>query len=313
MKVKLLHTTGNRDIIETIWDKPEPAKDEIEVRAVFTGVCSSDVAMYNGDFPTLPKEIQGHEGLGLVTKVGALVETNMGIKKGDMVATRGEPGFADYYNAKQGTFVKVPNNADPKYILEPVACGINVANAVINADNQDKNQCIAIIGTGFLARVTHYALKRKGYTNFIVYGKAYPEYWDKQDVTQMKHTGFHLEMPAGMALKGFDAFIDYSSKAQYMTGDYVNENGIYVCAAEKKVDSIDFSKFLWKNITIKFPSPRDTTFIQSMRYARECIKTGSLNVSDMWCKSYNRDNAKTAFENKLNGTDKGRSYLIWMR
>jgi hypothetical protein len=50
-----------------------------------------------------------------------------------------------------------------------------------------------------------------------------------------------------------------------------------------------------------------------MRYARECIKTGSLNVSDMWCKSYNRDNAKTAFENKLNGTDKGRSYLIWMR
>ena len=31
MKVKLLHTTGNRDIIESIWDKPEPAKDEIEV------------------------------------------------------------------------------------------------------------------------------------------------------------------------------------------------------------------------------------------------------------------------------------------
>ena len=45
---------------------------------------------------------------------------------------------------------------------------------------------------------------------------------------------------------------------------------------------------------------------------RECIESGSLNVSDMWCKAYNRDNAKTAFENKLNGTDKGRTYLIWM-
>ena len=309
MKVKLLHTTGKQDLIETIWDKPEPENDEIEVRAVFTGVCSSDVAMYNGDFPTLPKEIQGHEGLGMVTKVGSLVEANMGIEKGDMVATRGEPGFADYYNCKQGTFVKVPNKADPKYILEPVACGINVANAVYN-HSEDKEQSIAIIGTGFLARVTHYTLKRAGYKNFTVYGSAYPEYWDKQNVTQIKHTGFHLQMPTDTM--GFDAFIDYSSKPQYITSNYVNDNGIFVLAAEKKVDNLDFSKYLWGNITIKCPSPRDKTFIDSMRYARECIKSGSLNVSDMWCKGYNRDNAKTAFENKLNGTDKGRTYLIWM-
>ena len=308
MKVKLLHTTGKQDLIESIWDKPEPAKDEIEVKALMTGVCSSDVAMYNGDFPTLPKEIQGHEGLGVVTKVGSLVEANMGITKGDMVATRGEPGFADYYNAKQGTFVKVPNKADPKYILEPVACGINVANAVYNHSNNTE-QTIAIIGTGFLARVTHYALKRRGYKNFYVYGKAYPEHWEKQDVVRMTHTGFHLQMPTD--IQGFDAFIDYSSKPQYITSNYVNENGVFVLAAEKKVDNLDFSKYLWNNITIKCPSPRDNTFIDSMRYARECIKSGSLNVSDMSVKSYDRDDAKTAFENKLNGTDKGRSYLTW--
>ena len=309
MKVKLLHTTGNRDIIESIWDKPEPSKDEVEVRAVMTGVCSSDVAMYDGKFTTLPKEIQGHEGLGMVTKVGSLVEANMGIKEGDMVATRGEPGFADYYNAKMGTFVKVPNKADPKYILEPVACGINVANAVYN-HSENKEQTIAIIGTGFLARVTHYALKRNGYKNFYVYGKAYKEYWDKQNVTQIKHTGFHLQMPADIT--AFDAFIDFSDRAQYITSNYVNPNGIFVMAAEKQVDNLDFSKYLWDNITIKCPSPRDPSFIDSMRYARECIKSGSLDVSDMWEKAYNRDNAKTAFENKLNGTDKGRTYLLWM-
>ena len=309
MKVKLLHTTGNRDIIESIWDKPEPSKDEVEVRAVMTGVCSSDVAMYDGKFTTLPKEIQGHEGLGMVTKVGSLVEANMGIKEGDMVATRGEPGFADYYNAKMGTFVKVPIKQIPKYILEPVACGINVANAVYN-HSENKEQTIAIIGTGFLARVTHYALKRNGYKNFYVYGKAYPEYWDKQNVTQIKHTGFHLQMPADIT--AFDAFIDFSDRAQYITSNYVNPNGIFVMAAEKQVDNLDFSKYLWDNITIKCPSPRDPSFIDSMRYARECIKSGSLDVSDMWEKAYNRDNAKTAFENKLNGTDKGRTYLLWM-
>ena len=34
MKVKLLHTTGKQDLIESIWDKPEPAKDEIEVKKI---------------------------------------------------------------------------------------------------------------------------------------------------------------------------------------------------------------------------------------------------------------------------------------
>ena len=307
MKVKLLYTTGKNDLCETIWNKPNPAKDEIEVKAVMTGLCSSDVAMYQGKFTTLPMDIQGHEGLGIVSKVGSLVEANMGLREGDIVATRGEPGFADYYNAKMGTFVKVPK-ADPKYILEPVACGINVANAVYN-HSEDKEQTIAIIGTGFLARITHYTLKRAGYKNFYVYGKAYPEHWEKQDVVRMTHTGFHLQMPTD--IQGFDAFIDYSSKPQYITSNYVNENGVFVLAAEKKVDILDFSKYLWNNITIKCPSPRDNTFIDSMRYARECIKSGSLNVSDMWVKSYDRDDAKTAFENKLNGTDKGRSYLTW--
>ena len=307
MKVKLLYTTGNNDLLETIWDKPEPKNNEIEVKALMTGVCSSDVAMYNGDFPILPKEIQGHEGLGIVSKVGSLVEANMGIEEGDYVATRGEPGFADYYNCKQGQFVKVPKVKDPKYIIEPVACGINVINAV--EDDDDLNKTIAIIGTGFLARITHYALKRRGYKNFYVYGKAYPEYWDKQDVVQIKHTGFHLQMPTD--IKAFDVFIDYSDKPQYLTSLYVNENGTFILAAEKKVDGMDFSKYLWNNITIKCPSPRDNTFIDSMRYARECIKSGSLNVSDMWCKGYSRDDAKEAFENKLNGIDKGRSYLIW--
>ena len=117
MKVKLLYTTGNNDLLEEIWDKPEPAKDEIEVKTSMTGICSSDVAMYKGEFTTLPKTIQGHESIGIVTKVGSLVNANMGLQEGDIVATRGEPGFADYYNAKMGTFVKVPK-VDKKYILE---------------------------------------------------------------------------------------------------------------------------------------------------------------------------------------------------
>lgn len=301
MKVKLLYTTGNRDIQETIWDKPEPTDNQIEVKSILTGICSSDVAMYNGEFPMLPKEIQGHEGLGMVTKVGSLVESNSNIAVGDLVATRGEPAFADYYNVNYNEFVKV-NEALPKYILEPVACGYNIVHAM------DKLGSVAIIGSGFLARVVHHELARKGYSDIYVYGGAYSDYWKKHNVWQNKNKAHHLEMPVGVS--GFDFVIDFSDKPEHMQNDYVNENGMYIVAADKKVE-LDLGKFLWKNITIKCPSPRDPNFYNCLRYAREAVASGSIDVNDMWCNSYHRDDAKTAFENRTNGIDKGRTYLTW--
>ena len=61
MRVRLLSTQGDGRFVEHGWDKPEPLDNEIEVRAVMTGVCRSDIAMMNGEFGPLPLEMQGHE------------------------------------------------------------------------------------------------------------------------------------------------------------------------------------------------------------------------------------------------------------
>jgi len=65
--------------------------------------------MMNGEFGPLPVNMHGHEGLGLVTKVGANISD---VKAGDYVATRGEPAYADYYNVRALEYVQVPA-ADP--------------------------------------------------------------------------------------------------------------------------------------------------------------------------------------------------------
>jgi len=129
MKVKLLYTDGKGSFEEIEWSKPAHKSDEIEVKALMTGVCRSDIEMMVGNFGPLPKEMQGHEGLGEVTQVGELIKN---VKVGDIVATRGEPAYADYYNCRHNEFVVVPS-ADPKYILEPVACGINVVMQPLDA------------------------------------------------------------------------------------------------------------------------------------------------------------------------------------
>jgi len=302
MKVKLFYTTGKDDIQEMVWDKPDPKDDEIEVESIYTGICSSDVAMFNGTFTTLPKEIQGHECLGRVSKLG---EYATNVKVGDYVATRGEPGFADYYNCNVKDYVIVPK-ADPKYIIEPVACSINIANSVVGSP---LNSSIAIIGTGFLARMIYEYLHHLGYDNFTVYGKAFKEYWDsKKDVDFRSHKAFHLDVVGKWK---FDYFIDMTSSPQYFNSQYVNTNGTYIIGAEKKVENVDFSKFLWENITIKCPSPRDTHFQSAMKTAVELIKTNKIKPKDLWGKEYHRDNALEAFNDRLSGKEKLRSYVTW--
>lgn len=97
MQVKVLATTGQGEFVETDYAVMDPGPTDIRVRAVMTGVCRSDIDMMQGEFGPLPLDMQGHEGLGQVVDVGAEVKD---VKVGDYVATRGEPAYADYYNAK---------------------------------------------------------------------------------------------------------------------------------------------------------------------------------------------------------------------
>ena len=161
MRNRLLATDGLGEFVETVWRKPRHKADEIHVKAVMTGVCRSDIDMMTGNFPALPLHMQGHEGLGIVTNIGALVYD---VKVGDYVATRGEPGYADYYNVKKQEYVKVPE-LHPKYILEPVACGINV---IKQARKEITARCgpdsrLLLLGSGFLAWVAYHTLMIENY------------------------------------------------------------------------------------------------------------------------------------------------------
>jgi aryl-alcohol dehydrogenase len=55
--------------IETV-DLEEPREDEIRVKVVATGVCHTDIVVRDGHLPTPPPVVLGHEGAGIVEKVG---------------------------------------------------------------------------------------------------------------------------------------------------------------------------------------------------------------------------------------------------
>ena len=143
--VKILTTLGDGNFIEGDYVLPPLDDYSIRVKSIFTGVCRSDIYMMQGNFPLLPMQMHGHEGLGQVVERGSKVK-DWDCKIGDYVATRGEPAYADYYNCKPITWVKVPQ-ADPKYIIEPVACGVNIARVCEDELHKRDGKRMLIIDT----------------------------------------------------------------------------------------------------------------------------------------------------------------------
>lgn len=294
MIVKCLQTTGQGYFKEVDYDKPEPTSTEIEVKAVMTGVCRSDIDMMNGNFGPLPLNMQGHEGLGVVTKVGANV---MNVKVGDYVATRGEPAYADYYNCRNNEFVVV-QELHPKYILEPIACGINCVDPW-NIQDRKEGKCL-IIGSGFLAWVAYTNLKWKFEDiNIDVLGTSNQELWGDKLLFG--------------TTESYDVVLDLSGKYVLGIDINLNNNALIIDAVGKAVSKEEAQQQLWKAVTTIKPSPRTPNFINAMYEARHMIENGKLDVDNFWTKGYNRATEwQQAFEdgnNRPNGYSRG--YIKW--
>lgn len=297
--VRSFYTDGKRGIHEYFWNKPEPTDHQIEVKSILTGVCRSDIDMYDGKFQLLPKTIQGHESVGMVTKVGKNIHD---VKEGDFVASRGEPAFADYYNCTERMYVKVPV-ASPEYIIEPVACGLNIANSLHPKTSDD----ILILGSGFLATIVHTSLRRYYQNKIYIVGNANIDHWNSQSHTILVDSEY-------IRNKHFKYIIDLSDKPGYLNLNIYAERAIIVMAAEKYPSAnTTFAEFLWNAVDMKFPSPRNETFYESMQHAVTMIKNGDIQTKNLWTKEYDRDTeVKLAFEEGLaRPPGYSRGYIRW--
>ena len=269
MQSRILYTEGKGHFAEGTIDISDVTPNQIRVASKKTGVCRSDIDMMNGNFGPLPLNMQGHEGLGEVVEVGAQITD---VKVGDYVATRGEPAYADFYNAEDGTYVKVPS-LDPKYIVEPVACGLNVVmqeEAQFEArSNKDAKLCI--IGSGFLAWVVYQYLNANYFFKIDVIGKSNKELWGDKLKDNFDND--------------YDIVIDLNTRDEVFKMDLLKPQGLIILGAEK-TNSIttNFDKLLWNAVTVVFPSPRQKDFKRCMQTAVKMIESGQLNVDNFGLK-----------------------------
>jgi threonine dehydrogenase-like Zn-dependent dehydrogenase len=244
--------------------------------------------------------MQGHEGIGQVTRLGSNIVTT---KIGSYVATRGEPAYADFYNVKMDEYVEIPE-ADPKYILEPVACGINLINQAKDQiqlrQGKNENTRMLIIGSGFLAWVAYHTMRLNGYVYHVdIMGSSNKELWG--------------DKLWAVTLESYDVVIDLTGKCRLGIDINLNNNALIIDGVGKAIDREEAQVQLWKACTTVRPSPRNPNFIDCMHFAKYWIEKGYIDVDSFWTQCYNRDTEwQQAF---ADGMDRpsgySRGYIKW--
>lgn len=319
MNTKLLHSFGPKEISEVDWVKPDITANEIEVQTILCGICRSDIGSYNR-WELMPYTDDanpngkiggfGHEGLGIVTKVG---ENVVDVKVGEYVSTWGDPAFSYFYNVNDGEYAIVPE-ASPKYILQPTACSINIAIKTLKACNRltyESEPKILLLGSGFMSVIIGQYFKYRS-VNFDIVGSSNPDEWGKLGVT--------MKSIKDIAGNQYDAIIDLTSKAENWDMipkmKLLKPEGI-LCYASTPYTPVttNFFEQCWNCYTIIMPSPRNSDFDVMMKTTADLISRGHIDPSGLWTKGYDRsdiDAVKQGFEDGTNRTpDYIRGYLVF--
>ena len=128
-------------------DLPEPGKGEVRIKLEGSGVCASNIPVWEGrdwfDYPVTAGE-PGHEGWGVIDAVGEGVKD---LKKGGRVTALTYNAYATHDIAKEESVVKLPDSFEGKaFPGEPLGCAMNI----FERSDIQKGQNVAIVGSGFL-------------------------------------------------------------------------------------------------------------------------------------------------------------------
>jgi threonine dehydrogenase-like Zn-dependent dehydrogenase len=125
----------------------EPAAGEVRIRLEGSGVCASNLPVWEGrEWFQYPQEpgAPGHEGWGIVDAIGDGVTH---VSAGDRVAALSYHAYAEHDLAKADAVIPLPAAlADVPIPGEPLGCAMNIYRRA----GIEPGQTVAIVGIGFL-------------------------------------------------------------------------------------------------------------------------------------------------------------------
>lgn len=136
----------------------EPEYDEVMFKTKACGLCCWDSWLFRGvNAPGPMPYAIGHEGVGIVEKVGAGVKN---VKPGDKIfcASGSNEMMCEYVTVKSDCVVKLPDDTSDwaKAVIEPNCCVVNL----LNITSIEPGDHIVLVGAGYMGQLTLQGLTR---------------------------------------------------------------------------------------------------------------------------------------------------------
>jgi NADPH:quinone reductase len=297
---------------------PEPGAGEVRVRLEGTGVCASNLPVWQGrpwfTYPLDPGA-PGHEAWGTIDAVGPSVS---GHNVGDRVALLSYHAYAECDIASADAVVPLPAGMTSlEFPGEPLACAWNVFD---RSGIQPGNR-VAVVGIGFLGALAVALARGAG-----------------ADVVAISRRGFARDVAAQMGAQRtfafgtrddtrreleshgeteFDCVIEAvgSQEALDLSAALVRTRGRLVIAGyhQDGPRTVDMQSWNWRGIDVINAHERDPRrYMAGMRAALELVQTGALDPAPLFTHRFALDEIATAFELLHNRPDGFMKALVRM-
>ena len=303
--MKAYQLSGPEKLKETTIAVPDIKEDEVLLRNLVCGVCSSELFSYKNF--TTPGKIYGHEGVGVVEKIGSRVKK---FKAGDRVTGMIWKCFAEYTTAKEAFLVKIPDSlSEIEAIGEPLADQMSGALRT----PLDMGGTFAIIGTGYMGLGFMQMMRAKGAGKIIAVDTR------EEGLENAKRFGVDEvylsdEVPEEYIVdvwddnifeRGVEAVAEATGKQPALTlaGNMTGVHGTLSVVGfhQGGPRTIAMNLWNWKAITVVNAHERRLTMCPKyIASALNLVVAGKINTKDMMTNVYGFDGIEQAYHDLMN-------------
>jgi threonine dehydrogenase-like Zn-dependent dehydrogenase len=253
-------------IRSTAVSMPDPAADEVLVRVEGSGVCGSNVPLWEGrpwfQYP-LPAGAPGHEGWGVVEETG------------QRVCFLSDRAFAEHALVKREQLVLLPAELDGEPVPgEALGCAMNVfrRSGIVAGER------VAVVGIGFLGALLVQLAARAGGEVVALARKPFAR-------ERARHLG------AAVAVEetddDFDCVVEAAGAQATLdaAAALVRTRGRLVVAGfhQDGRRTVDMQSWNWRGIDVVNAHERDpAAYVEGMQLAIDALLTGFLDPTPLY-------------------------------
>lgn len=257
--------------------RPEPGPGQVRVRIEGSGVCGSDIPVWEGrDWFEYPREpgAPGHEGWGVIDAVGESVD---GLEEGMRVASLGSHAYAQYDVVDAGAVIPLPHALDGRpFPGEPLGCAVNV----FRRSGIDGGQRVALVGAGFLGCVV-VALAARAGADVVAISRRESALRSAEAMGAVSALSIDDELPGE-----FDCVIEAAGTQRTLdiASSLVKTRGRLVVAGfhQDGPRTVDMQSWNWRGIDVINAHERDpAVYVEGVQIAADLVARGELDPAPL--------------------------------